>query len=237
MYSSSSSSSALPASAAGLPPYASYTQHTLDPVVDDPARSLEAFRHDDWLRAYPLTPNTVLDYFAFSQFYQRDSLNERLKAAGMDSLAASATASRDPSLRGVCYVLLPTGSEPELFAIERRVKGEGGSVAVLSTYYVIRGTVYQSPDLASLVLARVERAAAAVSRAAHHLAAAAVAPQGEAAGVAAALGGIGGAAAAAAAAAAASASAEVPRTAGEASLRGALEEALRGAGGGGGGSG
>jgi hypothetical protein len=209
-----SSFGAAASSAAGLPPYAAYTQHLLDPVVDDPARATEAFRHEEWLRAYPLTPSTVLDYFAFSQFYQRDCLNERLKAAGMDSAAAAATAARDPSLRGVCYVLVPTGSEPDLFAIERRVKGEAGSLVVLTAYYVVRGTVYQSPDLASLVLARVERAAAAVARATHHFQAALTAPAGEGAGAGA--GGGGGAGGVV----------DAPRSAGEASLRGALEEAL-----------
>lgn len=42
------------------------------------------WRHDLWLASYPLTRNTVLDYFALSPFYDRNCLNERAKEQGVE---------------------------------------------------------------------------------------------------------------------------------------------------------
>lgn len=37
------------------------------------------WRHDDWLRCYPLTTHSALDYFELSPFYDRNSVNETLR--------------------------------------------------------------------------------------------------------------------------------------------------------------
>ncbi len=198
--------------------------------VDDPARLHEAFRHEEWLQAYPLTLATVLDYFAFSQFYQMDCLNESYKLQGFTGLALAA-AMASSNAAGVEYVArvpgqgqgqAPIAARPgssssssasaesqqaDLFVIERRLRGADGSVAVLSVYYCLRGTIYQVPDLSTLVSSRVERAAEAVTKAAKEFQAAAAAPAG--------------------ATSSSFIGRDAPRSVAEASFRTSLDEAIR----------
>lgn len=130
-----------------------------DPVIDSPERLGEFFRDDAWLAAYPLNAVSVMHYFAFSPFYAKDCINERIKMQNVD-------ASQSRYMMGVEYVLKPTGHEAEgLFVIERVHRRSATDVAVLSVYYCLSGTVYQVPDLATLLGARAERAAHLLTKA------------------------------------------------------------------------
>ena len=53
-----------------------------DNVTEDLTGTL--WRDDEWLKYYPLTRFTVLDYFALSTFYEAGSLNERARQQGLD---------------------------------------------------------------------------------------------------------------------------------------------------------
>lgn len=52
------------------------------------------WRDDEWLRFYPLTVATVLDYFALSTFYDTDCLNEMARRQGLDPTQAQCVAAR-----------------------------------------------------------------------------------------------------------------------------------------------
>lgn len=167
--------------------------------VDDRARLTEAFRHDEWLSHYKLTEQSVLDYFAFSPFYQWDCINEMRKLPNFD----------DKQAEGIEYAVKRTGQEPDLFVVQRLLRGREGTVAVLTLYYCLRGTIYQSPDLQTLVHARLEKAAG-------HVAAAAEALRLERAATSSSIAksGIG-------------AAGDAPASASEGAFRAALDEALR----------
>ena len=42
------------------------------------------WRDEEWLKYYPLTRHTALDYFALSTFYDIGSLNEKARQQGLD---------------------------------------------------------------------------------------------------------------------------------------------------------
>jgi len=130
-----------------------------DAVVDSPERLGEAFHDAGWLSRNPLTGDTILQYFAVSPFYSKDSINERSRQSFLDSSQAAL-------LTGIEYRLRAGWeSTPGLFVIERVLRKRSGtaihhqvSTAVLSVYYCLAGVIYQCPDLATLLSARIERA-------------------------------------------------------------------------------
>jgi hypothetical protein len=126
------------------------------PVIDSPDRLSEYYRDEFWLAAYPLNATSLLDYFAFSPFYDKTCINERMKLHAMEASHGRRT--------GVEYVVKQTVS-PELFIIERLDRRSSTESVVLSVYYCLQGTIYQAPDLATLLSARVERAAHLLSKA------------------------------------------------------------------------
>lgn len=129
-----------------------------DPIVDSPARLGEAFSDPGWLSRNELTAETVLTYFSISPFWSADCINDRRRALMLDDAQASL-------LIGVEYRLRDGWqSTPGLFVIERLLRKPGGSATVISLYYVLQGTVFQCPDLATLLSARVEKAADHLSR-------------------------------------------------------------------------
>ena len=127
----------------------------VESAVDAPERLGEAFRDNSWLSLFQLTADTVLDYFTLSPFFS----TEGLRIAGQDVPAQASS---------VIEYRLRSGweSTPGLFVIERVLRKRIGTAAhnqltsaVLSVYYCLGGVIYQCPDLALLLSARVEKAA------------------------------------------------------------------------------
>jgi len=104
------------------------------------------FRDSRWLELYPLTKDTVLDYFTLSGFYDRSCNNEHLKMQrlGLDKLNL---------MKGIEYVL-STANEPDLYVITKRKRDSPTSVIPLAVYYIIRGTIFQAPNVYSVVASR-----------------------------------------------------------------------------------
>ena len=97
-----------------------------------------------------LSHNTVLQYFAESCFYDLRCNNERV----------GGRVSELPRLTGVEYVEVAVAQDtPELMAIERRQRSGPTRTETEAAYYVLSGTVYQCPDLHTLLNSRLVRAA------------------------------------------------------------------------------
>mmetsp|Transcript_14646 Transcript_14646/g.47038 ORF Transcript_14646/g.47038 Transcript_14646/m.47038 type:complete len:174 (+) Transcript_14646:3-524(+) len=120
----------------------------------------------EWLRHFPLNRDTVLDYFANSQFYDRTCLNEQLNM--QQGLSREERAEMLEQMSGIEYALAkaqevpptPTAAARTLYVIEKRQRtagGGGGGSAVLRLYYVLDGVVYEAPTLKSVLRSRLLR--------------------------------------------------------------------------------
>lgn len=107
------------------------------------------FRDDAWLLLHPLTPESVLQYFSTSPFYD-----------------PAAHLTEDPS-HGVEYGTRFCGNEGAgLFIIEKRRRHgtHALDVFVSDVYYVLYGSIYAAPDLDQVLRARATQAAVHVAR-------------------------------------------------------------------------
>eukprot|EP01135_Chromosphaera_perkinsii_P004482 Nk52_evm6s284 gene=Nk52_evmTU6s284 len=101
-----------------------------------------------WLQQFPLNPNTVLDYFANSQFYDRECNNEVIKMQRMDP-------SNLQDMTGIEYVVRHSQEPAVLYVIMKQRRDSRTSTVPLELYYVIEGTIYQCPDMAALANSRM----------------------------------------------------------------------------------
>lgn len=102
-----------------------------------------------WQSLFPLTEETVMDYFAASQFYDRSCNNELVRMQRLDpSLLAT--------MEGIEYSLEPVKS-PGVFRISKNMRktAPAPSVELLATYYVVNGNVYQAPTAHKVISSRV----------------------------------------------------------------------------------
>ena len=128
--------------------------------ADGPTLTTISWEDKGWLQHFPLNRDTVLDYFALSQFYDRTCNNEQLKM--QRGAGAAAIAQLLEQMSGVEYVLheaqelQPTSesSAHSLYVI-RKQRREGEVITVLRMYYVLDGTVYEAPTLEAVLRTRL----------------------------------------------------------------------------------
>lgn len=118
------------------------------------------FRDQLWLNTYPLDRNLIFDYFALSPFYDWQCINEDLRRRGIHPLDITHLS----KMTGLEY-MLTEAAEPNLFVIRKRWRDGPEKVTDLLAYYVLDGSIYQSPQLTSIFAARVGRALYHVSKA------------------------------------------------------------------------
>ncbi|XP_078000093.1 mediator of RNA polymerase II transcription subunit 6-like [Glandiceps talaboti] len=99
-----------------------------------------------------LNPSNVMDYFSerSNPFYDRTCNNElvKMQRAGPERLN---------QLTGLEYILLHV-QEPILYVIRKQHRHSPNQVTPLADYYIMAGTVYQAPDLGSVLNARMQTA-------------------------------------------------------------------------------
>jgi len=105
-----------------------------------------------WLEKFPLNRNTVLDYFKFSDFYDRTCNNELIIQQNVDP-------AKIKTLTGIEYELdADIAKDDSYYLLRKQHRDSPRSVRVLSWYYVVndeqpggtgplRGTVFPLPDL------------------------------------------------------------------------------------------
>eukprot|EP01114_Cavostelium_apophysatum_P023615 TRINITY_DN8951_c0_g1_i1.p1 TRINITY_DN8951_c0_g1~~TRINITY_DN8951_c0_g1_i1.p1 ORF type:complete len:257 (-),score=36.23 TRINITY_DN8951_c0_g1_i1:2-772(-) len=104
------------------------------------------FKDSKWLEFWPLNRDTALDYFALSGFYDRTCNNEQLKMQRLplDKLV---------QMRGIEYVLF-AAKEPDLYVIRKQKRDSPANVTPQTSYYIIKGTIFQAPNLYSVLASR-----------------------------------------------------------------------------------
>ncbi|CAM6129964.1 unnamed protein product [Calypogeia fissa] len=119
-----------------------------------------SFRDQLWLNSFPLDCALVFDYFALSPFYDRTCSNEQLRLRSIHPLDAASL----KSMTGIEYIL-HEAQEPHLFVIRKQKRDGPEKVTLLSAYYVLDGSIYQAPQLYSVVSSRAARALYHISKA------------------------------------------------------------------------
>eukprot|EP00899_Mesostigma_viride_P013295 jgi/Mesvir1/21967/Mv08206-RA.1 len=105
-----------------------------------------------WLQTFPLNSGTVLDYFALSPFYDATCNNEKLRSQMLDI-------SHLPKMGvGVEYIV-HHAIEPHMYILHKLSRQTESKVSLIGAYYVLDGTIYQSPHLYSVLGGRVTRCA------------------------------------------------------------------------------
>lgn len=85
-------------------------------------------------------------YFAESGFYDRRCNNERVGGRTQEL----------PSLTGLEYAVVTTEHPgQELIAVERRLRAGPEQTQAEAAYYILDGTIYQCPDLQTLLTSRL----------------------------------------------------------------------------------
>lgn len=103
----------------------------------------------DHIMAHNLTKENVLDYFSqrSNRFYDITCNNETIKMQNRSLQHLQ-------DMKGVEYVLYHH-QEPILFVIRKQKRLSPRQVQTIADYYVVAGTVYQAPDLGSIINSRL----------------------------------------------------------------------------------
>mmetsp|Transcript_2460 Transcript_2460/g.4478 ORF Transcript_2460/g.4478 Transcript_2460/m.4478 type:complete len:219 (+) Transcript_2460:88-744(+) len=112
-----------------------------------------------FLQQFALTRENALEYFSRSPFYDPVSNNETLRMQGTSM-------SHLQGMTGVEFALDErAGKDGRLFLIRKQRRSGPSSVQVLSMYYILDGTVYQSPDLLHLLMTKYNKISSGLSAA------------------------------------------------------------------------
>ncbi|KAL3141210.1 hypothetical protein ABBQ38_003550 [Trebouxia sp. C0009 RCD-2024] len=112
------------------------------------------WRDDMWLSSYPLNYHTALDYFSCSPFWDPGCNNVRARLE-QRPLA---------ELHGVEYTL-DSCQEPHLFVICKQLRKAADLAAPEMFFYILDGSVYQTPTIHAAFSARLNRCMYNVQRA------------------------------------------------------------------------
>lgn len=108
------------------------------------------FYDQNFLAQNQLSKDNIMQYFSFSPFYDKNSLNEILK---MQSQFANIDISdKLTTLRGFYYIV--EDEKPDLFIIARR-NNNGSTTTTTRMYYCMYGYIYCAPTVKSISDARM----------------------------------------------------------------------------------
>ncbi|CCF58105.1 hypothetical protein KAFR_0D04570 [Kazachstania africana CBS 2517] len=147
--------------------------------MDTPLDELQ-WKSPEWIQAFGLRTDNVLDYFAESPFFDKTSNNQVIKMqrqfqqepsqeAGSDDFGHLDAKRREilikypvyamlerelMKLKGIEYVLVQV-REPDFWTIRKQNRHSINKTETLQDYYVIGANVYQSPTIFNIVMNRL----------------------------------------------------------------------------------
>lgn len=131
-----------------------------------------SFMDPIFLQQFALTRENALEYFCRSPFYDISSNNETLRMQG-----TSMSHVHLQRMTGIEFALGEDrgsregsrgndgSSDGRLFLVKKQRRDSPTSVHVLSVYYILDGTVYQSPNLLHLMMTKYNKIASCLSAA------------------------------------------------------------------------
>ncbi|KAI9201892.1 MED6 mediator sub complex component-domain-containing protein [Polychytrium aggregatum] len=109
-----------------------------------------SFKDPAFLGTLGLHEHNALDYFALSQFYDKKSINEEIIMQSRFNQLQANQLNRK-AMKGIEYELGYFSYQPSLFIIRKLYRTDERNAALIGLYYIIEGTIYQAPDLATLL--------------------------------------------------------------------------------------
>lgn len=116
------------------------------------------WRSPEWIQAYGLNKNNVLDYFALSPFYDRSSNNQVLKMQSnfneqmrMNGIELTKELKK---LTGIEYQVV-ISREPDLWVIFKQNRKSPTDTDVLAVYFVTGENIFQSPSIYNVLASRI----------------------------------------------------------------------------------
>jgi len=113
------------------------------------------FRDPQWLALNPLLMENVIEYFSYSQFYDKTCNNETIKM--QSRFNQFETVEMNKGLRdmtGIEYEVT-LAMPPQLFVIVKQNRKSETKVSPVQYYYIINGTIYQAPNAYMLFANRI----------------------------------------------------------------------------------
>ncbi|KAF7684617.1 Mediator of RNA polymerase II transcription subunit 6 [Astathelohania contejeani] len=110
------------------------------------------FRDEYWLSVNVLNEQTALDYFATSQFYDKQCNNEILRMQTQFS-NLSEIKNRLEEMEGIEFML--ANFSENLFIIHKIQRRSKYNWSVISVYYILFGNIYMAPTNLSIYKARI----------------------------------------------------------------------------------
>ncbi|TKY90741.1 hypothetical protein EX895_000739 [Sporisorium graminicola] len=139
------------------PEYLSYLSHLqATGQVTDPSSTAKPDP------AHPLTEYNVMSYFATSPFFDRRSNNEQIRmqniANGLAVGVGMGARQEEQELKrftGLEFVLVHARA-PACFVVQKRWRSSPSESTPLAAYYIINDSIYQAPDLYSVLATRLQ---------------------------------------------------------------------------------
>lgn len=115
------------------------------------------WRAPEYIQAFGLRTDNVLDYFAQSPFYDRSSNNQVLKMQSQfndNFYGRQDLYSELKNMKGIEFVIV-LAREPDLWIIRKQQRLSPMEVRLKATYFVVGGNIYQAPSVYSIVSSRL----------------------------------------------------------------------------------
>lgn len=97
----------------------------------------------------PLTEMNVMEYFSLSPFYEKSSINQACAVQKIDFTT------QKTKYVGIEFNLESAKKDNSLFVISKNYRNYNETIPI-SYYYVFKATIYQSPDIYSILTRNVE---------------------------------------------------------------------------------
>lgn len=107
------------------------------------------FRDQNYLNVNALTKATVMQYFMLSGFFDQKSINKYCIDHSFDFIKQRV------NLTGIEYSLVSVNKENDLFIIGKFYRKHTQSMP-LGYFYIFKGTIYQAPDLYSVISSNIQ---------------------------------------------------------------------------------
>lgn len=108
-----------------------------------------SFRDQQYLNFNSLNENNIMEYFSYSPFFEKNSINQLCSIQNLDFNK------QKYKEVGIEFNLESVSKDKELYLITKSHRRYEES-KLISYYYIFKGSVYQAPDIYSVITSNLE---------------------------------------------------------------------------------